>query len=105
MAEPHGREQSPTSRERAGFARARSREAGTKAGLTRRVRPASAPRMRSVVDTAQPPSVDVAVQLRRRERAVAEQLLDRAQVGPAFEQVRRESVPQAMRVREDPPEG
>src|SRR4051812_7732386 len=41
----------------------------------------SGPRMRAVVHLAQPPGVDVAVHLRRRERAVAEQLLDRAQIG------------------------
>src|SRR5262249_10118873 len=61
----------------------------------------SAARVRSVVDTAQPPSVDVAVQLRRREGAVAEQLLDRAQVGATLEQVRRKRVPQPVGMRED----
>ena len=55
--------------------------------------------MRAVVDLAQAARVDVAVHLRRRERAVAEQLLDRAQVGAALEQVRRERVPQPVRVR------
>ena len=44
--------------------------------------------------------VHVAVDLRRRERAVAEQLLDHAQVGAALEQVRGEGVPEAVRVRE-----
>ena len=60
--------------------------------------------MGPVIDLAQPLPVHVAVRLRRRERAVAEQLLDHAQVGAAFEQVRRERVAQAMRVREQPPE-
>src|SRR5690349_20772338 len=54
--------------------------------------------MRAVVDLAQPAGVDVAVYLGRRERAVAEQLLDRAQVGAALEQVRREGVAQPVRV-------
>src|ERR671915_1637713 len=35
---------------------------------------------------------------------MAEQLLDRAQVGAAFQQVRGERVPQPVRVGEDPPE-
>ena len=56
--------------------------------------------MGAVVDAAEALRVDVAVDLRRRERAVAEELLDRAQVGAALEQVRRERVPQAVRVRE-----
>ena len=55
--------------------------------------------MRAVVDLPQEAGVHVAVHLRRRERAVAEQLLDRAQVGAALEQVRREGVPQAVRMR------
>src|SRR5436309_214507 len=54
----------------------------------------------AVVDLAQAPAVHVAVDLRRRERAVAEQLLDRAQVGAAFEQVRRERVAELVRVGE-----
>ena len=57
--------------------------------------------MRAVVDPAQALAVDVAVDLRRRERAVAEQLLDHAQVGAALEQVRRERVAQPVRVRAD----
>ena len=55
--------------------------------------------MRTVVDAPQPAAVDVAVDLRRRERAVAEQLLDHAQVGAALEQVGGEGVAQAVRVR------
>src|SRR5579864_4102599 len=47
-----------------------------------------------VVDAAQPLGIDVRVHLRRRERAVAEQLLDRPQVCSSLEQVRRECVPQ-----------
>ena len=52
----------------------------------------------AVVDTAEALRVDVAVDLRRREGRVAEQLLDHAQVGAALEQVRRERVAQPMRV-------
>ena len=55
--------------------------------------------VRAVVDTAEALRVDVAVDLRRRQGRVAEQLLDHAQVGAALEQVRRERVTQAMRVR------
>src|SRR5262245_48186623 len=42
-------------------------------------------RVAPVVDAAQAARVDMAVHLRRRERAVAQQLLDRAQVGAALE--------------------
>src|SRR5947207_2171662 len=41
---------------------------------------------------------------RRRERAVAVELLDRAQVGAAGEEVGRERVPEPMRVGDDPPQ-
>jgi hypothetical protein len=41
--------------------------------------------MAAVVDLAQPPGIDVAVDLRRRQRAVAEELLDRAQICAALE--------------------
>ena len=58
--------------------------------------------MGAVVDLPQSLGVDVAVHLRRRERGVAEQLLDRAQVGAALEQVRRERVAQAVRVGDEP---
>ena len=57
--------------------------------------------MRAVVDATQAPTVHVAVHLRRRERAVPEQLLDHAQVGAALEQVRGESVPEPVRVRNE----
>src|SRR5437588_13028033 len=46
--------------------------------------------------------VDVAVDLRRRERGVAEELLDRAEIGAALEQMGGERMPQAMRVGNDP---
>src|SRR5215472_2488419 len=62
----------------------------------------SGTRMRAVVHAPQMTGVDVAVDLRRRERAVAEQLLDRAEVRAAVEQVRRERVTQPMWVGDDP---
>src|SRR5438094_6872600 len=58
--------------------------------------------MRAVVDAPQPLRVDVAVDLGGRKRAVPEQLLDRAQVGAALEQVRGERVSEAMRMRYEP---
>lgn len=60
--------------------------------------------MRSVVHAPQPAAVDVAVDLRRRERAVAEELLDRAQVGAALEEMRGEGVAKAVRVGREPPQ-
>src|SRR6185503_15207754 len=72
-------------------------------------RPAPAPgsgaRVRAVVDAAQAAGVDVAVDLGRRQRRVAEQLLDRAQVGAALEEVRRVRVAEAVRVGKEPAEG
>jgi hypothetical protein len=57
--------------------------------------------VRVVVHAPQALRVDVAVHLRRRERAVAEELLDRPEVGAAPEEVRREGVAQPVRVRRD----
>src|SRR2546430_5546835 len=54
----------------------------------------SGTRVRAVVDLAQPPRIDVAVDLRRREGRMPKKLLDRAQVGAALEQMRRERVPE-----------
>ena len=48
------------------------------------------------VEAVEAAGVDVAVDLGGRERGVAEQLLDRAQVGAALEQVRRERVAERM---------
>src|SRR5262245_66305816 len=45
------------------------------------------------------------VHLRRRERAVAQKLLDHAQVGSALEQVRSERVAEPGRMRDETPEG
>src|SRR2546430_17654470 len=61
--------------------------------------------MRMVVDAAQPLRIDVAVHLGRREGAVAEELLDRAQIGAALEQMRGERVAQAMRMRDETAQG
>ena len=55
--------------------------------------------MGSVIDLSEPAGIDVAVGLRRRERAVAEKLLDHAQVGATLEEVRRECVPESVGVR------
>src|SRR5687767_7612471 len=57
-----------------------------------------------VIDLARTPGVDVAVGLRRRVRGVAEQLLDRAQVGAGLEQVRGEGMPEPVGVGEEAPQ-
>ena len=57
----------------------------------------SGPRVELVVDAAEPLPADVGVDLRRRDLAVAEHELDRAQVRPPLEQVRRERMPQDVR--------
>ena len=53
--------------------------------------------MKLLVNAAQVFAVNVRVDLRRRDVDVAEHLLDRTQVGTAFEQVRGEGVPQRVR--------
>jgi Uncharacterized conserved protein (COG2071) len=53
-----------------------------------------------VIDLAETLGVDVAVDLRGRERGVAEELLDRAKVGAALEQVRGEGVAEPVGVGE-----
>ena len=45
--------------------------------------------MRFVVDRHQPVDGDVRIALRRRQARMAEQLLDRAEVGTCIEQMRR----------------
>src|SRR5580765_484947 len=55
-------------------------------------------RVTAVIDVAAPAVRDVRVQLGRAEIGVAEHLLDAAQVGSAFEQVRGERMPQQVRV-------
>src|SRR5215218_6401654 len=47
----------------------------------------------------------MAVDLRGRERAVAEQFLDDAEIGPALDEVSGERVAEAVRVGEEPPQG
>ena len=60
--------------------------------------------MRSVVDAAQASGVDVAVHLRRRQRAVSKEVLNRSQVGAALQQVRGEGVSESMGMGEDAPQ-
>jgi hypothetical protein len=57
--------------------------------------------MSPVGHTTQAAAVDVAVELRRRKRAVPEELLDRAQIRATLEQMRRERMPQAVRMGKD----
>ena len=47
----------------------------------------------------QPVGIDRGVDLRRRQRGVAEQFLDRAQIAAAGEKMRGEGMPQRMRRR------
>ena len=61
--------------------------------------------MRTVVDAPQAARVDMAVDLRCRERRVPQQFLDHAQVGSTLEQMRRECVAQPMWVTEEPSHG
>src|SRR5204863_1299009 len=58
-------------------------------------------RMGAVVHAAQTFRVHVAVHLRGRQRAVAEQLLNRSQVSATLEQVSRERVTETVGMRED----
>src|SRR5436190_20137340 len=60
--------------------------------------------MRPVLDAPEAPPVDVAVDLRRRQRAMPEQLLDHAKVGAALEQMGRERVAEAVWVRNESPQ-
>ena len=55
-----------------------------------------------LVDLEQLRGVDVRVALRRAEARVAEQFLNRAQVGAALQQVRRERMPQRVRADAGP---
>src|SRR5471032_533831 len=68
--------------------------------------PSCSPVLRSgmgmVIDLAEALGVDVAVHLGGRQRGVAQELLDRAEVGAAFEQMRRERMPEPMRVGDEP---
>src|SRR6478609_2241366 len=60
---------------------------------------ASPPRMRAGIDFQQPLGIDAGIDLRGRERGVAEQFLDRAQVAAARQQMRGEGMPQRVRGR------
>jgi hypothetical protein len=57
--------------------------------------------MGSVIDLAEATGVDVAVSLGRGQRAVAEKLLDHAQVGAPLEKVRREGMPEPVGMGEE----
>ena len=57
----------------------------------------SGARVRVAVDVEQPCRVDVGVDLGRRQAGVAQQFLERTQVGAAREKVRREAVTQGVR--------
>src|SRR5205807_1350533 len=59
--------------------------------------PFSSARVELAVDGLEAVAVHVGVVLRGADAGVAEQLLHRAQVGPAGEQVRGEAVPQRVR--------
>src|SRR5581483_3398172 len=89
---------------------ARSRRyASTVRGERRAARSARNPstsgsRMGVVIDAPEALRVDVAVHLRGRERAVAEELLNRAQVRSALEQVRGERVTEPVRVWHETPQ-
>src|SRR5688572_32889283 len=56
------------------------------------------PRMRCIVDPGEVLKIKVGVNLRRSDVGVAEELLDAAQVLARLEQMRREGVPEHMRV-------
>ena len=58
-----------------------------------------------VVDATESAAVYMAVQLRGREGAVSEEVLDRAQVGAAFEQMGCERMAQTMWMREHAAQG
>src|SRR6516225_12491199 len=64
-----------------------------------RVTPSSCPRMGAAVDFQQSLGIDGGVDLRRRQRGVAEQLLDRTQIPAARQQMRCEGMAQRMRRR------
>ena len=57
----------------------------------------SGTRVEAIVDRPQPRLEHVRVDLRRRQIGVAEHHLDRAQIGAAFEQMRRERMAQDVR--------
>src|SRR6478609_1071746 len=58
---------------------------------------ASPPRMRAGIDFQQPLGIDAGIDLRGRERGMAEQFLDRAQIAAARQQMRGEGMPERVR--------
>src|SRR5258706_8391973 len=79
--------------------RLRKRHANVTAVCRAASGPISGAGMRGAVDFQQPLAVDAGVNLRGRERSVAEQLLDRAQVAASAQKGGREGMPQRMRRR------
>ena len=63
--------------------------------------PLSSPRMKLLVDLLQPRLLDVRINLRGRNAAVAQHLLNLPQVSPTRKQVRGETVPQCVRTDRD----
>ena len=61
--------------------------------------PSLLPRVELVVDRAQARLQHVRVNLRRRQIGVAQHHLDGPEIGAAFEQMRRERVPQHVRAQ------
>ena len=59
-----------------------------------RGRGASRSRMRRAIGVEQPVGIDGGIDLRRRQRGVAEQFLDGAQIAAAGQKMRRETVAQ-----------
>ena len=55
--------------------------------------------MGAIIDGQQPGGVDVGIALGRRQRGMAQEFLDRAQIAAAGEEVGGEAVPQRMRCR------
>src|SRR5262245_55968996 len=64
-----------------------------------RVTPWSCPWMGAAVDFQQAFGIDGGVDLGRRQRSMAEQFLDRAQIAAARQQMRRKGMAQRMRGR------
>src|SRR5262245_15079355 len=70
---------------------------GASQGCQRYDRGVSAARMGAAIDLQEPLAVDAGIDLRGRERGVAEQFLDRAKVAAAGQQMRGKGVPERMR--------
>ena len=61
--------------------------------------------MRSVVHAAEATAVDMRVDLRRRQRAVPEQFLDRTEVGAPLQQMGGEGMAHPVWMGQQPPQG